>query len=166
MTTNFSKKPVRFIEGNQDLLKAQSGAEPGATDMRITESIPSVASGVQASYRTPIGRDNGNVMFRRMPDGNLDYEYAKHKIVDALHVAKDSGPLNSLQKTALTVLFPALFFYIDTSMVASVREVNLKISAIEAMRLRNMVAAFVKEELNWNAGFGGGSTRGRSSSRS
>ncbi len=172
MTINFSKKPVRFIEGNKELLKAQSdlnsqaGAEKGATNMKITESAYQVPSGVVASYRVPYGRDNGNVMFRRYPNGLLDYEYAKHKIMNALHTAKEEGVLNSLEKTALSVLFPGVFTYLDPSVAPAVRDVNLRISAEEACELRCIVCAFLKEELNWNSGFGGGSVAGRSSTRS
>ena len=118
MSNNLPRRPVRFVEANQDLLKSQVGtASPGpgwagqreGTDYREEEVVYKVPAGVQSSYRTPADRVNGNQLFRRYTNGSLDVKWAMHQVVDALHRAKESGghdQLNSLEKVALSVLFP------------------------------------------------------------
>jgi hypothetical protein len=166
--------PVRFIEGNQELLKSQVGtATPGpgwagqreGTDWRPGEETAyQVPPGVKPQYRTPSDRVNGNQMFRRYPNGALDVAYAMHQVVDALHRVKESGghdQLNSLEKVALSVLFPMSFDYVPPGMAPAVASVQLRLSPMELMLIREAAARHLSEELNWNAGRGGGSVPGR-----
>lgn len=171
---NTPRMPVRFIPGNAELLKSQVGtASPGpgwagqreGTDYRGEEEpVSHVGAGVLSSYRTPADRINGNEMFRRYPGGELDIACALHKLVDALRRVKQSGghdQLNSLEKVALSVLFPQSFSYVDQSMIASVSAVQLRLSPLEIIQLREAVARHLAEEMNWNAGLGGSSVAGR-----
>ena len=178
MSKHTARMPVRFIPGNQDLLKSQVGTAtegPGwsgqreGTDYRPNEEpVSTVGAGVCASYRSPSDRVNGNALFRRYPNGDLDIVSAVHCVVDALHRAKESGgmdQLNSLEKVALSVLFPTQFTDMDPMMVSSVAAVQLRLSPLEIMQVRGTVARHLAEELNWNAGRGGGSVPGRSDTR-
>lgn len=172
--SNNPRMPVRFIKGNQELLKSQVGTAssgPGwagqreGTDWRPgEESAYQVPPGVQPAYRTPPDRVSGNQLFRRYPNGALDVEYAKHCVVDALHRVKESGghdQLNSLEKVALSVLFPASFDYIPQGMAPAVASVQLRLGPAELLLVREAVARHLLEEENWNAGRGGGSIPGR-----
>ena len=164
------RKPVRFIPGNSDLLKAQAGQSHEATDYSQDIAVATVATGMRGSYRAPNPNDrvNGNVLFRRYVNGMLDYDYACGKIIDALHRVKDSGghdQLDGLEKTALSVLFPSQFTFIDASMVASTALTNLRLTTEEISVLRQKIAAHLAEEMNWNAGLGGGSVSGRNQTR-
>ena len=171
---NYIRMPVRFVPGNQELLKSQVGSAssgPGwagqreGTDYRPgEESAYNVAPGVRPSYRTPPERVNGNPMFRRYPDGKLDVAYAVHQVVDALHRVKESGghdQLNSLEKIALSVLFPMSFQYVDPGMAPAVASVQLRLGPAELLMIREAVGGHLAEEANWNAGRGGGSVPGR-----
>jgi len=175
---NMSRVPVRFIPGNEDLLKSQVGtASPGpgwagqreGTDYRPEEEQAyKVGGGVCPSYRTPTDRVSGNQMFRRYANGDLDVGVALHHVVDALHRAKMSAghdQLNSLEKVALSVLFPQSFSYVDAGMAGSVATVQLRLSPLEIVQIREAVARHLAEELNWNAGQGGGSVPGRNTTR-
>lgn len=166
---NLPKVPVRLLPQNDELLKSTAGQAPGATDYRQTESIASMSGVQQGSYRTPPDRVCGNEFFRRYISGVLDLKYAVNKVVDALHRAKDSGgvdQLNNEEKTALSILFPMQFTFIDSSMTAQVAATQLRISPLECETIRQAVASHIQEELNYNAGRGGGSTHGRHQTRS
>jgi hypothetical protein len=159
--------PVRFIESNKDLLKSGPGwaGQREGTDWRPNEeSNYQVPPGVRAEYRTPADRVSGNVMFRRYPNGMLDISLAMSCVVDALHRVKESGghdQLNSLEKVALSVLFPTMFQYVAPGMAQSVASVQLRLSPVEILQIREAVSRHLAEELNWNAGRGGGSVPGR-----
>lgn len=167
-SSNLPRKPVRFIEANQELLKSQEGAagqRKGGTDYSKDIAAPTISGYSVGTYRTPADRVNGNEIFRRYPDGMLDLGYACNKVIDALHIAKQGGPLNSVQQAALSALFPMTFNYHDSNMVDHVRTVNCRITPMEAIVVARKVAAHLAEEMNWNAGRGGGSVPGRSDTR-
>lgn len=169
---NLPRKPVRMVPQNEELLKSQegiAGQRKGATD--FSEDVPyAQISTPTATYRTPLDRVSGNEFFRRYIDGRLDIEYATQKVLDAIHRAKDSGgvsgQLNNEEKTALSIMFPAQFDFVDSAMVATVAAVQMKLSPVELELVRRKVAARLAEIMNYNAGMGGGSVPGRSGSRS
>ncbi len=174
MSNNYTRMPVRFIKANEELLKSQVGsASPGpgwagqreGTDWQPGEvSAYQVAPGVQPQYRTPPDRAISNMLFRRYPNGALDIMYAKNLVVDALHRVKESGghdQLNSLEKVALSVLFPMSFDYVAPGMAPAVASVQLRLGPAELLLIREAVARHLAEEVNWNAGKGGGSVPGR-----
>lgn len=148
---NFSRVPVRFLTTNQDLLKAQAvpgqynaaGGTADGTDYKLTEETASLQV-IPDQYRAPLDRVNGNEMARRYPDGTLDIDYMKHKIIDALRIVKDQCALNAIQELALSVLFPTVFVGIyDPTMADTLCRVNLKITPHE----RDLVAMAVAEHL-------------------
>lgn len=168
---NLPRIPVRFLPHNQELVKAQEGiAGQSHESTDYSEDVPHsvVAQGVQPSYRTPADRVSGNTMFRRYINGMLDYGYACQKVIDAIHAVKECGGvdcLNTAQKVALSVLFPGSFEFVSSGMVDAVAKVNLRLSPQEVQMIRTKVAAHLAEEMNWNAGLGGGSVPGRSSTK-
>lgn len=166
---NLPKVPVRLLPQNDELLKSTAGQAPGATDYSQTESLASISGPQSASYRTPPDRVCGNEFFRRYISGVLDLKYAVNKVVDALHRAKDSGgvdQLNNEEKTALSILFPLQFTFIDSSMASQVAATHLRLSPMECEAIRQAVASHIQEELNYNAGRGGSSAPGRHQTRS
>lgn len=139
------RMPVRFVPGNEEMLKSQAGigpqsagAGPGASDFAQTEDVPTVAP--YDHYRAPLDRVHGNEMARRYPDGSLDVDYMKHKVLDALRKAKDGVQLNALEELALTVLFPTSFSYVDDGLTSDLAKVNLKITPMESMQVAQAVA--------------------------
>lgn len=170
MPSNLPKRPVRFQEGNKELLKAM-GADysevKGRTDFVSDLDVATVPAGVQSNYRVPEGRINGNKMFRRYLNGSLDTEHACHQVIDAIHRAKNKiAPLNSQEVVALQVMFPMSFDGdVDPTMVEAVASVNLDLLPEERQLIRLKVSAHLAEEMNYNAGNGGGSVPGRSQTR-
>lgn len=167
---NLPKTPVNWLAHNADLLKSQEVLSGGSAGTG-TDYKPEVLSGqleakVVSSFNAPTDRVNGNVLFRRLPSGELDYEAAKHIIIDILHKEKDKAYLTPQEQLAIGCVFPTLFTYVDSSFVDTIRNVNFRISDMECMQLTFMVAAHLAAELNYNAGLGGGSVPGREQTRS
>lgn len=150
---NFPKIPVRFLEQNQELLKSQevlSGGSAGTgTDFKAEVLSGQVEAKVVSSFNAPVDRVNGNVLFRRLPNGELDYEAAKHIIVDILHKEKDKAYLTTQEQLALGCIFPTLVPYVAESFVSTIREINFRLSDMECMTLSALVAAHISAENNY-----------------
>lgn len=129
----------------QKLHKSWSG--DSVTDYTFQEEM-TVASG-SPMYRTPDGRADGNVLFRRYGNGELDIDYAKNKVVDALKQLKSGVQLNSLEAAALTVMFPSAVFLMDVGLASSVVYAKLRVSAPEMQRVAMAVAEHLAAELEW-----------------
>ena len=95
---------------------------------------------------------------RRHVNGELDYKWTMHQIVSAIHRAETGEYLTPIEESLLTVFFPIKF----TKVEAAQAEIRTQLSRTEKKFLKEMVEARLKEELNWNAGRGGGSVEGRS----
>ncbi len=167
MTNNLPKRPVRFQENNQELLKSM-GADysdiEGKTNYTHDTDVATLPPGIQPSYRTPHDRVNGNVMFRRYLNGTLDMDNACQKVIDAVNRYKEKDvPKYTQECIALQVIFPGHFDVgdVDPLMAASVAAVNLDLIPEEVALIRMKVATHLAEVMNWNAGQGGGSTPGR-----
>ena len=171
MSSNLPRRPVRFIKENEELLKSQEGlAGQSKTATDFEENVPyGTISRPTATYRTPPDRVNGNQFFRRYINGILDVPYAAAKVIDAIHRAKDSGgidQLNGEEKTALSLIFPTQFGSMSSAVASATAMVQQRLSLMEVEQIRQTVAAHLQEELNYNAGRGGGNTPGRSQTRS
>lgn len=140
-------------------------AQEQLTDYRSTEEIPEVPSGVRSSYRTPANRATGIDVFRRYADGTLDIEYAKHKVVDMIHKVKEGAYLTEWEKCILCCCYPDVFFLMDHDIAADMLRITMRVSPAEMLAIAQAVSAFLAEEMNYNAGLGGGSVPGRSSTR-
>jgi len=171
MSNNLPRKPVRFVPQNEELLKSQegiAGQRKDGTDYSQDEAVGTISK-PSATYRTPPDRNIGNVFFRRYVGGSLDYDYACHKIIDAIHRykdTKDAHQLNNEEMTALGVLFPQVFTFVDNTIVNTIAAVQMRLAPEEVAMLRKKVAAHLAEEMNYNAGRGGGSVPGRHDTRS
>ena len=95
---------------------------------------------------------------RRNVNGELDYKWAMHQVVNAIHSTETGEYLTPLEESLLTVFFPVRFSKVEVAQ----GEIRTQLSRTEKKHLKNMVDARLKEELNWNAGNGGGSVEGRS----
>ena len=153
---NLPKRPVRFQEDNQELLKSQG-------DYVNDTTVPSIPAYVTPSYRTPPDRVSGNRFFRRNLDGSLDMENARNVVVDAIHRFKQKNiPVGTQEAVVLSVIFPGIFCEgVDPLMAAAVGAVQLDLIPEEVAMLRILVARHFAEEINWNAGQGGGTVDGR-----
>ena len=101
---------------------------------------------------------NESSRLRRSVNGELDYEWVMHQIVNAIHAAEKGEHQTPIQESLLTVVFPIRFDKVEVAQA----EIRTQLSRTEKKHLKAMVEARLKEELNWNAGNGGGSVEGRS----
>lgn len=163
--------PVRFIQENAELLKSMdgevlSGGRAGTgTDYTQTESVAE-AQCIDPQYRTPNGRVNGNELFRRNPNGDLDLDNAKHVVVDIIHKVKDKADLTELEKLVLGCFFPLMFPFVDARLAEPLTRVQFRLAPWECAMVSQMVAAHLSAEMSYNAGLGGGGDEGRSQTRS
>lgn len=120
-------------------------------------------------YRTPhadktiMPREDGNTILRRYPNGQLCIAYVAHKIIDIIHKMEDRGHVTDFEKAILSLILPDSFGKLVNSKIA---QAMTKLSNDERMLLAVCVNKHMKEELNYNAGRGGGSVRGRGVTRS
>jgi hypothetical protein len=151
--SHFPRKPVRFIEANEELLDIQKST---SGDM-VVDNHPdyegptedAYPARMEPQYRTPHDRVSGNEMFRRNPDGSLDYNYAKNKVIEAVHKVRDGISPTTLEQTALSVLFPAVFSYVDAGVLSAVRAVNLKLSPAESAKISMLVSGHLSSEIEF-----------------
>tara|TARA_R110002110_G_scaffold137158_6_gene322230 strand:- start:2413 stop:3000 length:588 start_codon:yes stop_codon:yes gene_type:complete len=101
----------------------------------------------------------GNSVFRRYANGVLDYQYAVSKLFEALERLRDGGLPNDSEKAALSLIVPGMEKLMDKGFA----NVMLKLSREEKTMLKTLFMANHKENLNYNAGRGGGSIPGRTS---
>jgi hypothetical protein len=167
MSNTLPKRPVRFQKENLELLKSM-GADYSSVKDKIDYvndvDVATLPPGVNSSYRTPLDRSSGNKLFRRYLNGVLDMDYACQVVIDAVHRFKQKDiPVYPLERVALQVLFPGHFGDdVDALMAPSVAGVQLDLLPEEQAIIRARVAMHLAEEINWNAGYGGGSVAGRS----
>lgn len=149
--SHLPRKPVRFIEGNQELLDVQKSVSGDQNqhhiDFKVTEHA--YEAHMAPSYRTPHDRENGNEMFRRYPNGTLDVEYAGMKVVEALHKARDGAPLTGVEQAALSCCFPSTFRFVDSSVATSVSLVTLRLSPEEHAQISRYVANHLLKEMEF-----------------
>ncbi len=103
---NDSPRPIYTLPQNAQWIRKSSEVKAGRedrTDYKQTEFTPTVGG---PSTRIPTGRNLGNVFCRRNLDGSLDLDYAVGKVVDALHVLKQTGALSPEECVLVGTLFP------------------------------------------------------------
>ena len=164
-----SRMPVHFIPGNADLLKAQGAILDGPTntDMGTPEAVPTET--MRPQYRAPLDRPNGNVVFRRYPDGTLDMDDAVAIVMEVVNRVKNSRgvePLTNQDHAILACVFPPVFGpNVDPGLISSIRSVSLRVTELECMLIAMKVAGTLAEIMNFNGGQGGGSVPGRNDTR-
>lgn len=107
-------------------------------------------------------RNAGVTYARRYPNGRLDVKYVAMKVIDIIHKAKDGGFLTADEKALLTLILPGHFMLMEMSLASTM----FRMTDEERMLVSITVQRHLNEELNFNAGRGGGSVPDRSSSRS
>lgn len=108
-------------------------------------------------------RNMGCTPLRRYPNGQLDVKFVAHQIIDLVHKVKDSGDLTNYEKAILSLILPDQFRDLIAPKIAGTMA---RMSDEERLMVAIIVKQHMGEELNWNAGYGGGSVPGRSSTRS
>ena len=152
MSYNESKKPLHMQ--NTDLAKS-SMANPSYESFR-----PNVIHEPQYVEMDDRSSTHAMSMMRRYPNGELDYQWAVGVIMDAIHKAERNMYLTPVEEALLTVVFPLKFKITEPQQA----EIRTKLSSTEKSDLKEIVEAQIKEELNYNAGRGGGSVPGRTRS--
>jgi hypothetical protein len=123
----------------------------------------------ELKYRTPhndrtvMPRNDGCTHLRRYADGRLDVPYVCGKIIEIIHKMKDAGHVTEFEKALLAMALPHAFQKLIDEKIA---KTMTKLSSQERMMLGLYLSQHLREELNWNAGLGGGSVPGRGSTRS
>lgn len=135
-------------------------AEYHSTDYSPSEVVVPNSRIDQTSYRLDEQRPNGNVMFKRYPDGKLDLEWCKNLVIDCLNKAKSPVPLTDIEKLVLAIHFPDNFQYDDTAVAEIMRRVNIRISNDEAMIISVMVANHIYYSMVRVAGLQAGAVAG------
>lgn len=147
--SHLPRKPVRLVEQNDELLDIQKSTaaefRPEVDYKGPTEDA--FRAQMQPQYRTPPDRVNGNEIFRRYPDGKLDYGYAKNKVIDAIHKVRDKVEPTGFEKMALSACYPGVFGFEDDSMSSYTAGVTLRMSMEERLRLCAMVSAHLSKEM-------------------
>jgi hypothetical protein len=144
------RMPIRFLPQNQELLKSlDAGQRRGGTDYNNDTKVPE-QSGVKNSYRTPVDRVNGNTAFRRLPNGQLDYDYACQQVVDAIRKQKDGVALTSQEQAICAVCYPSVFSsYMDPAMVEAYRDQVLKCTPEECLLVALKVGAHLHAQVEF-----------------
>lgn len=97
-------------------------------------------------------RNLGSESLRRYPNGTLDFNYAKDKIIDLIHMVRDGGNLTPYEKSILVMISPIQF---GDMMDKKIAHTMTKLSIDERLVLSTLVSQHLNEELNYNAGRGG-----------
>lgn len=108
-------------------------------------------------------RNTGCTILRRYPSGKLCFEYVVQEIYSLMNKVRDAGKLTEYEKAVLALALPKPFGKLINAKIA---QTMTNLSKDERMILSYMISAKLKEEANWNAGLGGSSVEGRSTTRS
>jgi hypothetical protein len=108
-------------------------------------------------------RNTGCTILRRYANGVLCFQYVAGEIISILNKVQDAGYITEYEKAVLALVLPKPFGKLINSKIA---QTMTKLTNDERMVLAHMVQAHLKERANWNAGLGGGSVPGRSTTRS
>jgi hypothetical protein len=139
--------------GKEDEVSKSTSWRPGATHK--------IAVRNQHDDPTITPRNAGITYCRRYPNGKLDVQAVAHKVIDAIHKAKLGGYLTNDEKALITMIIPGRAM-IDPRIAGTM----FKMTDEERLLVAIVVQRHLSEELNWNAGRGGGSVPGRSSTLS
>lgn len=116
----------------------------------------------KTEVRTPqddgLDRNLGCTPLRRYPDGKLDIDYVAHQVIDIVHAAKNGKALTEFDRALLSLILPKQFQLTHPKIAGTMA----KLSNDEIAAVGLKVMAHFGEELNWNAGNGGGSVPFRS----
>lgn len=148
-----SRKPIHMQ--NPEIAKAVR-SNPSYESFR-----PNVIHG--ADYKEMTDRPGVSAMsrIRRYPDGRLDYDWVVNQVIDAIHSLEAHENILPIDAALLTVVFPLKFRKMEPRQA----DILTQLSNSEKAAVAALVESHLAEELNWNAGQGGGSVPGRSVTR-
>jgi hypothetical protein len=116
----------------------------------------------KTEVRMPKDREEGCTPLRRYPNGQLDVKYVAQTIVTLIHKVMDGGNLTDFERALLTSILPEKCPFMDKKLAGTMARMSDDEKAMVAL----LVQGHIGEEVNWNAGRGGGSVSGRHVSRS
>lgn len=152
--------PLNYRQGCEEEVAKAVGAKETSFRPGVTHELKYQ---IPHNDRTIMPRNNGCTMLRRYADGRLDIPYVCGKIIEIIHKMKDAGHVTQFEKALLALTLPKPF---QKLIDAKIAKTMTKISNEERMMLGLYLSQHLKEELNYNAGLGGGSVPGRGSTRS
>lgn len=132
-----------------------------STDVTVDAQREVVHGQPGPDYRVPVGRNRGNLIFRRWQDGRLDVESAASEVISILAKVRAYGPITDFEKILLTVAFPGIFSFSDRNIAAKMLTAQGTITVAEMQEIAMVVASRLAEEENYNGGSGGGTVPGR-----
>lgn len=147
--------PLNYRQGCEEAVAKSTSYRPGEYHPRNYRN--------QQQDKTIKPRNEGNTLLRRYPNGVLCHSEVVEKIIDVIHKMQDHGYITEIEKALLTLVLPQQFGKLIDSKIA---QTMTRLSNDERLRLHVLVSARLREELNWQAGMGGGTVEGRSASRS
>ena len=146
--------PLNYRQGTEETVAKSTSYRPGEQFKLEYRN--------QYNDRTIVPRNPGCEILRRYPNGVLDLKYVANKIIDIIHKIKDQGNITEMERAVLSLILPQQFGKLVNPKIA---QTVTKLSNDERMALAVIVNQHTKEEMNYNAGLGGGSVPGRSSTR-
>ena len=105
----------------------------------------------------------GNVDLNRVPrypNGQIDTVNIVHQLLEATKKMESTGIVQPYEAALLTVLFPEKFRIVDPALA----KLRTQLSDSEQQQIKGLYAAKLAEIENWNAGYGGSSTPGKTRS--
>ena len=81
----------------------------------------------------PASRNYGTGLFRRYPNGELDYEWAKSVVDEAIRKTKNGLPLQEFDALSLSAVFPEVTF---KGLPQSIVDIKARLSTMEKEKLR------------------------------
>jgi hypothetical protein len=108
---------------------------------------PTIPPVVRSDYREPAGRVSGNEVFRRNINGELDLEYAKHLVLDALKKYKDIGELTDAEMLILSIFMPANFNFVDPIIASHMKMTHFRLTPEEVINVNIRVSDHLAKEI-------------------
>ena len=146
--SNYGPRKPLHVQ-NPDLVKA-TGAQsnPSWESFRAHRTF-------KPEYKTqPKERPSTHAMslIRRNPNGELDYEWARSIIIEAINGLSYPHALTPLHQALVTIMYPEKI----RMMEPAIAELRTQLSGSEKTKLRSLIKDDLIEMENWNAGSGGG----------
>lgn len=108
---------------------------------------PTLPAVVRSDYREPMGRVSGNEVFRRNINGELDIDYAKHLVIDALNKYKNIGELTDAEQLILSIFMPINFKFVDPIIASNMKMTHFRLTDQEVLSVNMAVSDHIWQEM-------------------
>lgn len=141
-------RPEQIRAGNAG---SPQGAAPNLSRIPINQRPAAKTTVWPAENRptTPFiptdSRNYGNGLFRRYPNGELDYGWAKSVVEEAIRKSKIGLPLTENEALSVSAVFPKFSFQ---GLPASIVAIKARLSATEAEKIRKTLSIGAKAVLD------------------